>query len=502
MLVALAAGAVAGLPYIALPALSIVAPLCLVPLAVLAHFHARPGAGGAEAWVAGYLAAVAQSVVVLFWFPRLTNENLVYDWIMWPALLLAALYLGIFGGAAFSVATAISRRRGASIVWTLPAAWCLADWVRTQGVLGFPWGTFGYAWWASPLMIQSADLWGIFGLSFLTVAIAVRLAAPTRRRVVESVLVVALLCAYGSWRLGEARPEAALDVAVIQPNWGANEKWRPENRARVFRRYLDQSETAVPDSADLLVWPETATPFRLLGAPTHLRRVQELVDRHRTALITGTVHHEALSDSGEVRFYNAAVLFTPGGTDHPTYYKRYLVPFSEWLPWRLLRIMEINFGQADFTPGEDPTPLRVGSHAAGMLICIEAILPRFARASVRQGADFLVNITNDVWFGEGPAPYHHADMARFRAVELRRPIVRSANTGVSMLVDRTGRVSASLGTFRQGVLRGYIHPEQTRTVYAVLGDACVGLVALGLVAGIARAFGRGSGRDGEEIAVS
>lgn len=484
-LIALAAGAVAGLPYLAIGLPSALAPLCLVPLARLAHDYARPGRGVAGTWVAGYLAAVSQSLVAFFWLPRLTQENLVYTWIMWPALLLMALYLGLFGGAAFSVATWVSRRRRWSIVWTLPIVWSFFEWMRTQGSLGFPWGTVGYAWWSVPAMIQSADLYGVFGLSLVTVAIAVRLAVPDRRRLVEAGVALALLAGYGAFRLFEAPPASSLDVAIIQPNWGASEKWQPENRARVFQRYMQQSAEVVPDSADLVVWPETATPFRLLAAPTHVARMQRFVDAHDTALITGTVHHENVGETRE--FYNAAVLFTPGESVHPTYYKRYLVPFSEWLPWRWMRIMEINFGQADFTPGTDPAPLPVGDHAAGMLICIEAILPRYARASVRAGADFLVNITNDVWFGEGPAPHQHADMARFRAVELRRPIVRSANTGISMLVDRTGRVPASLGTFRQGVLRGEIHPERTRTLYAWAGDWIVPFSILALGAAYVRA---------------
>ena len=480
-LLALGAGAAAGLPFLAVPIFSVLSPLCFVPLAYLAERHVQPGTGPAGAWIAGYVAAVAQSLVAFHWLPALTQENLIYDWIMWPALLLATLYLGIFGGVAFSLATWISRRTGRAIAWTLPAAWVLLEWVRTQGNLGFPWGSFGYAWWASPRLIQSADLWGIYGLSFLSLAIATRLTRPTRRRIAEAGLAIVALSAYGGIRLAESPPDPTLDVAVIQPNWGASEKWKPENRNRVFVRYLQQSEEAVPDSADLVVWPETATPFRLVSAPTHLARVQSFVDAHDTALITGSVHHES-SDGGEAIFYNAAVLVTPGTPEVALYYKRYLVPFSEWLPWRLLRIMEINFGQADFTPGTDPTPFAVRGHRAGMLICIEAILPRFARASVNAGADFLVNITNDVWFGDGPAPRHHADLARFRAVELRRPIVRSANTGISMLVDRTGRVERSIGTFRQGVLRGHIHPETTRTLYARVGDVTVLLCALALVA--------------------
>jgi apolipoprotein N-acyltransferase len=188
--------------------------------------------------------------------------------------------------------------------------------------------------------------------------------------------------------------------------------------------------------------------------------------------------------------YNAAFLFDVRGDPLQRYVKRQLVPFSEWLPWRFLRIMEINFGQADFTPGRRATPLRCGGHAAGVLICIEAIFPQLARATVREGADLLVNITNDVWFGDTAAPYEHAAMARTRAVELRRPLVRCANTGVSMIVDRAGRVSRRLGMSERGEIRALVHPERTMTLYARFGDWVVAVAAFVLLTALFRSVRR------------
>ncbi len=436
-----------------------------------------------EIWSTGYLYGIGFFIALFYWLPRLSPENLVYRWIMWPSLLLTGLYLGIYVGIAFVLGSIAARRGRLSVAIVLPAAWVLMEWVRAQGVLGFPWGTIAYALADAPVTIQTVDLFGLFGLSWIvTLTAALAVLGRGRSRIVAGALV-GLLLVYGGWRLGESPAGDTCDVALIQPNFSAAEKWDPENREAVFSKCLRQSSVAVQEPADLIVWPETATPFRLRHSRSHLWRLGRWIEKHETPVLTGTPDVDEIGD--EFLHFNAAYLFKEGAGDTLRYIKRQLVPFSEWLPWRFLRIMEINFGQADFTPGTSAEPLAFGDHEAGILICIEAIFPRLARAAVREGADMLVNITNDVWFGDSPAPYQHAKMAIFRAVELRRPLVRCANTGISMFVDRAGRVRESLGTFVSGTLRAEIRPERTETLYAKTGDwivaICAGLVLVGLV---------------------
>ncbi len=439
---------------------------------------------GSLIWTTGYLYGLGFFLGLLHWIPQLSPENLVYRWIMWPSLLLMSLYLAIFIGVAFWAACLLARRRRVPLGLLLPAAWTLGEWARAQGVLGFSWGSVGYVLAEAPVLLQSVEIVGIYGLSFVVMGVCGLLSAPSWRGRVPGFALAGLLLLHGSWRLSATLPDPDCDVALVQPNFLAGEKWDPSNTERVFNRCMRQSEEAVGDTADLLIWPETATPFQLRHSPAHLWRVRRWIEAHDTALLTGTPDAEWVGDAQ--RHYNAALLFNPGTSDTLRYIKRHLVPFSEWLPWRFLRLMEINFGQADFTPGTSARPLAFGDHAAGVLICIEAIYPRLVRAQVREGADLLVNITNDVWFGNSPAPYQHARMALVRAVEFRRPLVRCANTGISMIVDRTGRVRERLGMFVEGTLRAKVRPETPLTFYARVGDWIVPLSAGVLLFGLFR----------------
>jgi apolipoprotein N-acyltransferase len=453
----------------AFPWLSYLFPLFLIPLHRLAMYAVNTRSGLRNTALVGFTYGLGFAIAIMSWIPRLAPDYLVYRWIMWPALVALSAYLALFPAAAFTAAVLLARRSRVPVPWLLAATWTASEWISGRGSLAFTWLDLGYGWWGAPVLFQSLDLWGLFGLSFVTLVIAGLLAQRTKRGLALAAALLAAGVGYGVLRLRQpASTEATLDVALIQPNLGVSEKWEPENREALFQRYLHQSRKVVGEGVDLLVWPETATPFLLLYAQPFLDRIGIFVGEHHTPLLTGTPH--ALFEESAETHYNAAVLFTDARPDTLLYYKRQLVPFSEWLPWNILRVMEVNFGQASFTPGTRAEPLPIAGHAGGVLICIEAIYPHLARASVRAGADFFVNITNDVWFGRSPAAEQHANMARYRAVEFRRPMVRCANTGVSMLVDRTGRATRSLGTFVMGEIRGKIHPETTRTPYARWGD--------------------------------
>lgn len=479
----LLAGAFLSVCFLPLP----LAGLLVVPALALLFSFARREVGSrgkrrpGSTWLTGYLYGIGFFLGLFHWIPKLKSDSLVYEWIMWPSLLLMSLYLAIYAGAAFWVACRLARR-GLPVEIGLPAAWVLAEWARGQGVLGFTWGAVGYALADLPILIQPLELVGLYGLSFLVLLVAGRLSTASARSLGAGGAVIVLLLLYGAVRMRAAPPEASLDVALIQPNLSAEEKWDDGSADRIVEGYLEQSARVVPDRADLVVWPETAVPLRLRYYPNYVRAINTFIERHADALLTGAPDYDEVDGLGV--HYNAAFLFDFRGEPLQRYVKRQLVPFSEWLPWRFLRVMEINFGQADFTPGRHATPLRCGDHAAGVLICIEAIFPQLARASVREGADVLINITNDVWFGNTAAPYEHAAMARTRAVELRRPLVRCANTGVSMIVDRAGRISRRLGMSERGEIRALVHPERTMTPYARFGDWIVAVAALVLLAAL------------------
>jgi len=483
---AILAGALLSIPFLpGLPGLSYFFPLFLVPLVRLAEAETRCRSRARDVWLLGFSYGGAFALVLMAWIPELAPDYLVYRWIMWPALLALAVYLALFPSLAFTAAVLLARRSRLPVFLLLAASWTVAEWIGSRGALGFTWLAVGYGWWSAPVFLQTLDLYGLFGLSFLTIVLAGLLARRSARRLLGAGALIAAMLGYGAFRLRERPPGGpSLTVALIQPNLGVSEKWAPENREALFQRYLHQSRRATQGEADVIVWPETATPFLLLYAPQFVDRIRSFVEAEHVPILTGTPH--AILEGEEEIHYNAAALFEPGGGDPLLYYKRQLVPFSEWLPWGFLRVMEVDFGQASFTPGTSADPIPIAGREAGILICIEAIFPHLARAAVDRGAEFLVNITNDVWFGRSPAIGEHANMARYRAVELRRPMVRCANTGVSMLVDRTGRDTKRLDAFVMGEIRGTIQPETTRTVYARFGEWILGVaggvVLLGILA--------------------
>ncbi len=490
------AGALLSVPFWPkLPWLSALTPLCLLPLFWLAARAAHPdGSTSLRRTLAiGWLYAGAQVATVMIWIPSMVPDNLTYTWVMWPALVLMCAYLGFWPAVAFTVAVRIARGSRVPVGIALAAAWAIGEWIGAKGVMGFAWLGIGNALAGIPMLYQTLDLYGLFGLSFVTLLVTALLAARSQRSLSAASVITAAALTYGVIQLGAADASArAIHVGLIQPNLGAGEKWNPVNRNAVFTRYLHQSDELADAGVKLIVWPETALPFRLMhpGGAGYRAELEDWTTRTGIPIVTGMPHVDVVDE--EDVFYNAATLIEPGvHGDHPIYRKRHLVPFSEWLPFRFLRLMEINFGQADFTPGTDPAPFEAAGERAGMMICIEAIYPDLARDLVRSGATFLVNITNDVWFGDTAGPYQHANLSRYRAVETRRPMVRCANTGISMCIDRAGRAIARLGTFEMNTLDCTIDATDRLTPYVRFGDWIV--IPLGLILITTAAWRRGPG---------
>lgn len=480
---ALLAGAFLGLPFQpSIPWGELLLPLAVLPLFRMADRLARGRASVAGIWLEGYLFATGMQLVIYHWIPTMVRDNLVYPWIMAPTLLLMALYLAIPPGLGLLVGILVARRTGLSVGWIVPLTWAAAEWMGGQTRMGFTWSDLAYSVADVPLLLQPLDLWGLYAHSGVLLFVLGGLVLPARRRSLVAAAVALLVVGYGAVQLARGIPDGPdLEVALIQPNLSPAEKWTDGNQPEVVAQALRLSDEAVGPDTDVLFWPETATPFRLLHSQYYLRKLRAWTERHQVPILTGTPHVDWEADTLAVH-RNAAVVIAPGAEEIPIYRKQQLVPFSEWLPWRFLRLMEINFGQADFTPGTSNAPLPTGSEKAGMLLCIETIFPRIARRTVNEGATYLVVITNDVWFGRSAAIHQHSSWAKLRSVETRRPLVRCGNTGVSMLIDRCGRVTAELPIFEERTLRGLIRPESGRTLYVRFGDWMVLLGALAVPA--------------------
>jgi apolipoprotein N-acyltransferase len=269
-----------------------------------------------------------------------------------------------------------------------------------------------------------------------------------------AVLLLGALALYGPLRLQQIETMAArtptMKVSIIQGNIPQEDKWEFDQQTATIELYLDLSGQAAAAGPELIVWPETALPFYPLGHPLY-RPVASFPFQHDLCLLAGAPHRE-LDEKGLVRYYNSALLIAP---DEPEgrlagiYHKQHLVPFGEYIPLRRLLpfFAPVVETLGDFSPGTSPYPLACGERRLGILICFEAIFPRLARQVTVNGADLLINITNDAWFGPSNAPWQHLSMAALRAVENRRSLARAANTGISAFITPDGRIHQATDLF-------------------------------------------------------
>jgi apolipoprotein N-acyltransferase len=437
----------------------------LVPL-LFAVDTMRPADGFRTGIIFGFFFSLCS----LFWLVFLQIDVNIKI-VMLFGLVLLFLYFGVWYG------TAVLFSRVTSI-WLLPCAFAGLEFIRSQGELGFPWLCLGYSQARYPIIIQQASLCGVFGLTFWLVLVNVLIyKAIKSKRVLNAVLAVfvfGLGLVYGAISMRPAAGRPVL-IGVVQPNIDPNLKFTRAMRDETFSRLITLSQqcystasTRFGVSPDLVIWPETATPVFLQMPGVHQDQVTQLVDRLDLPLFTGT----PLYDTKTRAIYNGAVLIEPRQDIMQYYRKIHLVPFGEHIPFDqyIPLLGKIDVGGGNYTPGTEHTVFTYRGTSFGCLICFESIFPDISRTMVRRGARLLVNITNDGWFGTISGPQQHNDMAILRAVENGVPLVRSANTGISMIVDKYGRIRHEAGLFEEDIIVEYIHLDASRTLYTRCGD--------------------------------
>ncbi len=412
------------------------------------------------------------------------------------AYLLLVSYLALYFGAATWLAWRVRLRLQLPVVVTLPVIWVALEFLRGWLLTGFPWALLGYSQQNFSPAIQSADVTGVYGVSFMLVAVNAAVAHVIQRPRDRGTVVVAaglLLLVTSHFGYGLVRTQQLTDdrpqqlrVALIQGNFDQSQKWNPELRQATVDRYLQLSRQALTADPELLIWPEAATPFYLQDASELSAQVQRLPRATGVPLLVGSPAYDQQSD-GSQRYFNSAFLLTPDSADPPRSDKVHLVPFGEYVPLgKLLSFIDkLVVGVGDFTAGEiNPLPLQ--GHHLGVLVCYEVIFPQLARRSVGQGSDLLVNLTNDAWFGRSSAPYQHLAMARFRAIENRIWLARAANTGVSALIAPSGAITLSGPIFEPLQLTGTVGLGAHPTFYRRFGDlfalVCLAMALLLLTA--------------------
>jgi apolipoprotein N-acyltransferase len=381
---------------------------------------------------------------------------------------------------------------GLSVFVTTPVAWTAAEWLKSSGELGCPWGNLGTALAAQPAWTQLAAVAGAPGLTLWIVGVNALLAAAVAawrdRRRVDAALRVALGVGllvlpplWGSARLRAADARAAAQggapsigrVALLQPNIASDRKWNPAEQDSVTNTLYRLTAAAAADTLrpDLIVWPETALPFYVRLEPAKLQRLVAASRATGVPILAG-YPDARLSGSGDVTTYNATGLVLPTGKIAGQYEKVHLVPFGERIPFQGLFpfLGSFDLGQAEWTAGTTRVVFTGAGPPFGALICFESIFGDHARGYQREGARYLVNVTNDEWFGRSAGPVQHAELAVLRSVELGVGLVRAANTGLSMIVDPYGRVVATTGLFEEAILTGEIPAPLEPTRFSRWGD--------------------------------
>jgi len=399
----------------------------------------------------GLVSGLAHYVALLYWIVYVTH---VFGKLPLIAaigiLLLLAGYLCLYT-AVWGLGVACGAARGLSLLWWAPVLWVALEMGQTYIIRGFPWEPLGNGLFRHPLLLQLADITGVYGLSFLVVLVNASLYLlffPPRgtalrfRQAAAVCLILACWIGYGYYRLGEMAALTAaspkIKVAVVQGNIKQGEKWQKSMVQTTLNRYGELTRRV--QGARLIIWPETAAPFLYLRTPDLAAEVQKIAKDSGGYLLFGSPAYE-LTGEGE-RYFNRAYLLNPEAETIGSYDKAHLVPYGEYVPFRRFFpfIGKMVPMVGDFAEGPVGATLSLPEGAIGVLVCYESIFPNLARAQVANGARLLVNITNDAWFGKTAAAYQHLSMAVLRAVENRVCLARAANTGISTFIDGSGRL--------------------------------------------------------------
>ncbi|MGH6735638.1 MAG: apolipoprotein N-acyltransferase [Methyloceanibacter sp.] len=420
--------------------------------------------------------------------------------------------MALFYAAACALAITMWRPGGGRI-FALAIAFGLAEYARGHVLTGLPWNLIGYGLLPEGPLMQLAAPFGVYGLSLMAVLI---FAAPAATWSAEggfskgtAAFAVAFLFAlgvgywWGDRRLAAATvEETGVRLRIVQANIDQANKWRPENSAEIFADYLDLTSSAGLDQIDLVIWPETAVPFLLADTQEALEAIGGALPPDTSLLVGSARLVEERDEAGRLettRIYNSLLVIDGNGQVIGHYDKIHLVPFGEYLPFQdfleSLGFMQMTGVRGGFSEGAGPRFLAVpGAPPASPLICYEIIFPDdVVDANARPG--WMLNITNDAWFGSSAGPYQHFHQAQVRAVEQGLPVVRAANTGISAVIDPYGRVLAEIGLGEKGLIDAGLPKVGQKTLFVRIGSALeVVILALAIAGWLACGWHVGKGK--------
>ncbi len=425
-----------------------------------------------SAFLTGLCAGTGYFALALNWIIEPFLIDLAHTGWMAPfAVVFLSVGLGLFWGAAAGIARAFPQP-----VLGFVVAFVALEWLRGVIFTGFPWAMVGHVWIGTPLD-QLAAVVGPSGLSLMTLFAAALPVLARWKGAATSVLLLAACVAFGDWRLSQPLPQpGTLTLRLVQPNAEQAAKWDADRAEEFLTRLLTM--TAKDGPADLTILPETAVPYMLEYAPDVAGMVMGASDGKPVAV--------GIQRAEGDRFYNSLRVLEGDGMETARYDKAHLVPFGEYIPfgdlaydWFGLRAFAAQAGNS-YSPGAGPQILDLGPFGKVLpLICYEAIFPRDVNAMPAR-PDWMLQITNDAWFGIRTGPFQHFAQARLRAVEQGLPLIRVANTGVTAVVDAHGRIVEALPFGTMASLDTHVPGALPPTPYSRFGDGPVALLLAGL----------------------
>ena len=472
------------------------------------------GTRGWEATRLGYVTGAVSSVGLLYWTALVVIQfgglslpmGLL---VMFLLCLTVALFPALFGWSVGRLTTAL----GARGLLLAPVVWVATEVLRAYTMFRFPWCLLGYSQYHQLPMIQVASVTGVYGVSFLIVLASALLAfaalprTPASRGRALGGLAALMLgtWAHGQWTLSRPVVETGrIRAGLVQASIAQDMKWDPVHLIANIQSHVDLTRDAAQAGARLVVWPESAVPFPIDLHEETAESLRQLTRTHGVALVFGNDDMDSSADPR--RIWVGAKMLDADGKIVYRYHKNRLVPFGEYVPLQGLFTLGGRYALrlvravADFTPGTEATVGAIDGHTLGTSICYEAIFPDFIRHFSANGAELLLNITNDGWYGRTSAPPQHFAMAVTRAVENRKWLLRAANTGITAFVDPHGRVVARTQLFERRALVGEAAFVPGLTFYARYGDvfgfACVAIAILAVSATRRRPFAVAHERNG------
>jgi len=442
---------------------------------------------GRAFWL-GLLTGLVYFAGTLYWITHvMVTYGGIQSWLAVPINLALIAYLALFPALFALIVRRLTLTHGANALLAAPFVWAATELGRTHLFTGFPWVLVGYSQVTVLPIAQLASVCGVYGLSMLVVAVSAALALAvvarpaTVGRYAPLAVTVAIVLGIGWW--GRQRVEAStltrsgdpVRVGMVQGNVDQGIKWQPALAGQIFESYVGLTRRAIAAGAQLVLWPESSTPFMYEEDPFGAARLRAIVQQAHVSLLFGSdqiewkvVGNRRLPD----KYFNAAFLVRPDGTTAGVYRKMHLVPFGEYVPLQKLLFFAAPLTDqiGTFWPGERAEVLPVDGHRLSVSICYEVVYPSLVREFVRGGSELLTTITNDAWFGATSAPYQHFAQASMRAIEEGRYLVRAANTGISGIVDPYGRVVDESAIFQPAVLVGDARFLKDTTIYERYGD--------------------------------